>query len=85
MAYSRSKQLRIGIVLSYLAIGINILSGLIYTPWMLSKIGDSDYGLYTLATSIISIFTIDFGMSAAVARFVAKYRVEGQQDKIDRF
>ncbi|MBQ4159796.1 MAG: oligosaccharide flippase family protein [Clostridia bacterium] len=52
---------------------------------MLHQIGDSDYGLYTLATSIISIFTIDFGMSAAVSRFISKYRAEKKQNEIDRF
>lgn len=85
MRLSSGKQLKIGAVLSYIAIGLNILSGLIYTPWMVRQIGDSDYGLYTLATSVISIFTIDFGMSAAVSRFMSKFRAEKQQDQANGF
>lgn len=63
-----SKQLKIGAMLSYMAIGINIISALIYSPWMLSKIGSGDYGLYSLATSLINMFLLDFGISSAVSR-----------------
>lgn len=67
--------------MSYLALGINILTGLIYTPWMISSIGRENYGLYTLAMSVISIFVFDFGLSSAVSRFLSKYLAEGRQDK----
>lgn len=73
-----------GAIISYFAIAFNIIAGLIYTPWMVGKIGQSNYALYTLATSFISIFVMDFGLSSAVSRFVAKYRAEGNEDKSDR-
>lgn len=79
-----SKQLKIGAMLSYMAIGINIISALIYSPWMLSKIGSGDYGLYSLATSLINMFLLDFGISSAVSRFVSKYVAEGKQEKVDQ-
>lgn len=78
------KQLKLGAALSYLAIGINIVSALIYSPWMLSKIGSGDYGLYTLATSLINMFLLDFGISSAVSRFVSKYIAEGKQEKVNQ-
>ena len=74
-----------GAIVSYITIAVNILASLLYTPWMLSIIGDSNYGLYTLATSLINIFLIDFGFSSAVTRFIAKYNAEGDQEKIDNF
>ena len=80
-----SKQIKIGAILSYMAIFINILSDLIYTPWMLSHIGESDYGLFTLAHSVITLFLLDFGISAAVTRFISKYKAEGDQEKINQF
>lgn len=69
--------------MSYFAIAFNMIAGLIYTPWMISQIGQSNYGLYTLATSLITLFIVDFGMSAAVTRFVSKYRAEGNQQAIN--
>lgn len=80
-----TKQIRLGTVVSYLGIMVNIVLGLIYTPWMIKEIGQSDYALYTLATSIITMFTVDFGMSAAVSRFVSKYRAESNEDAINNF
>lgn len=80
-----SKQIKVGAILSYFSIALNIVSGLIYTPWMISQIGESDYGLYTLANSLITLFLVDFGLSSATSRYISKYRAEGRQDKIDSF
>ena len=82
---SHQKQIKFGALLSYLSIALNIAAGLIYTPWMLSQIGESDYGLYTLANSIITLFLVDFGLSTATARFVSKYIAEGKQAEADNF
>ena len=80
-----SKQLKFGAIMSYFTIVFNMLAGLIYTPWMIKQIGQSNYGLYTLATSLITLFVVDFGMGAAVARFVSKYNAEGNQEKVNNF
>ncbi|MBO5415107.1 MAG: polysaccharide biosynthesis protein [Clostridia bacterium] len=80
-----SKQIKLGAVLSYISIAVNIIAGLLYTPWMVAQIGEGDYGLYTLANSLITLFLVDFGLSAATSRYISKYRAEGRQDKIDSF
>lgn len=78
-------QIKIGALLSYFSIALNILSGLLYTPWMIEHIGQNEYGLYTLANSLISLFLIDFGLSSATARYLAKYHALGEEDKVDNF
>lgn len=83
--WSSSKQIKVGIAISYVGIVINILMGLLYTPWIIRKIGDSGYGLYTLAISFISLFTLDFGLSAATSRFVAKYVTQKDFDQANTF
>lgn len=80
---SSSQQIRYGAVLSYLGIVVYILVGLLYTPWMIRCIGKDDYGLYTLAYSIVALFVFDFGISAAIQRFVAKYLAEGNKEKVN--
>jgi len=67
--------------MSYVSLGVNIIIGLIYTPWMISSIGKENYGLYTLAMSVITLFVFDFGLSSAVTRFLSKYLAENRQDK----
>ena len=62
-----------------------MIAGLIYTPWMISQIGQSHYGLYTLANSVITMLVMDFGIGAAVSRFISKYNAEGDLEATNRF
>ena len=64
-----------GILLSYFNIALQVVIGFLYVPILLHYIGQSEYGLYQLMGSLIAYFSImDFGLSAAVIRFYAKYR-----------
>ncbi|MDY5496372.1 MAG: oligosaccharide flippase family protein [Anaerobutyricum sp.] len=71
-------QRKTGIFLSYLNIVLHAVIGFLYVPILLHYIGKSEYGLYQLMGSLIAYFGVmDFGLSAAVIRFYAKYRAEG--------
>lgn len=78
-------QIKIGALMSYVSIAFNILSGLLYTPWMVRQIGQSDYGLYTLGISLISFFAMDFGLGAAVSRFLSQYKAINDKKGEERF
>lgn len=78
------QQLKYGAIISYIAIFINTATALVYIPWMARKLGKSDYGLYTLAFSFVNFFLVDFGLSAAVSRFVAKYRAEHDEQSANK-
>ena len=81
---SSSKQVKVGAILSYVAIAVNIIAGLIYTPWMIGQIGQSQYGLYTLANSLITLFLVDFGLSSATARYLSKCNAEGDREGAEK-
>ena len=75
-------QLKAGAVLNYIIILLNTLVGLLYTPFMLRTLGQSEYGLYSLVASVISYLTIlDLGLGNAVVRYTAKLRIEGKQSE----
>ena len=80
-----NKQIKIGAVLSYVGVAFNAVAGLLYTPWMVQEIGSSDYGLYTLAISVINFFLLDFGLGDAVSRFMSKYYAEGKEELANVF
>ena len=72
-------QVKSGTILNYVLIGVNIFLGLLYTPYMLRMLGQSEYGLYSLVATIIAYLTLfDFGMGTAVVRYAAKFRTEGK-------
>lgn len=81
----KDKQVFGGALLSYSAIIFNIISGLLYTPWMIHSIGDDQYALYTLAMSIINIFLMDFGIGSAVTKFLSNYYAHGEYEKANQF
>ncbi len=71
-----------GAIISYISILLNIIISLVYTPWMIHKIGVSDFGLYNLVGAFLSYFLLDFGLSGTITRFIAKYRAEGNEEKV---
>ncbi|MFJ7747154.1 oligosaccharide flippase family protein [Peribacillus sp. NPDC097295] len=68
-------QLKAGASLSYVALCINIFISIMYTPVMLNLLGQSEYGLYSLASSAAGFVGIlNFGLGNAVIRYTAKYK-----------
>ena len=52
---------------------------------MIKKIGQNQYGLYTLANSLITLFLVDFGLSSATARYISRYHAAGDKEAVDNF
>ena len=75
-------QLKAGAVLNYAVLILNTLVNLLYTPYMLRMMGQSEYGLYSLVASVIGCLTIlDLGFGNAIVRYTAKYRAEGKTEE----
>lgn len=75
-------QLKAGAALNYVSIVLNMVIGLVYTPYMLRMLGQSEYGLYSLASSIIAYLTVlDLGFGNAIVRYTAKFRAEGKEQE----
>ena len=60
MAQEKS-QLKIGIVLNYVNMILGNLIPIFYTPIMLTLLGQSEYGLYKLASSVTSYLSLIYG------------------------
>lgn len=75
-------QIKTGAVLSYLAIGLSNLVGILYTPFMLRMLGQSEYGMFSLAVSVVGYLTVlDMGFGNAIVRYTARFRAENQVNK----
>ena len=79
---SSSRQIKMGVILSYLTLALSNIIALVYTPFMLRMMGQSEYGLYSLVASVVAYLTImDFGFGNAIVRYTAKYRAELKQNE----
>ncbi len=76
-------QLKIGVLLTYCTQAVHILTGLLYTPIMLRLLGQSEYGLYQLVSSVVSYLSLlSLGFSTGYVRFYSRYKVNGDQEGI---
>ena len=78
----KKNQRKSGALLSYISIIVNTLVQLVYTPFLISKLGQSEYGLYSLMNSIIGYLTVlDLGFGNAIIVYTAKYRALKKVDE----
>lgn len=76
---------KIGVVLSYLVIVLNMLVGITYTPFLIRMLGQSEYGLYSIVYSVISYLTVmDMGFGNAIVIYTARYINQGNKEKQDK-
>lgn len=78
------KQRKIGAILSYVSIILSTIVQLAYTPLLIKMLGQSEYGLYSLVSSVIGYLTVlDLGFGNALVVFTAKYHTnkEYEQEK----
>lgn len=74
-------QRKIGTLLSYVHILVNNTISILYTPYMLQLMGQSEYGLYGTANSFISYLSVlGVGIGGSYIRFNARYRAAGDRE-----
>lgn len=81
MAYFSEKKG--GVILSYIGMVVNVIIKFLYTPFLLMALGQSDYGLFSLASSIVGYLAIlDLGFGSAVTRYTVKYKSDNDSIKL---
>ena len=79
------EELKIGVILSYVSMALNMVIQLFYTPVMISLLGQSEYGLYNLVGSVISYLSLfSFGFNGAYLRFSTRTEKNGDRKELAR-
>lgn len=79
-------DVKIGALLSYAFVLTNTIFGLFITPYILYSIGELEYGVYKSVASLASSLSIlDLGIGAMLTRYIARYKADKQEDRIDNF
>ncbi len=78
-------QLKSGVLISYATMLISNIIPLLYTPIMLRILGQAEYGISGIATSISNyLYLLNMGLGATIIRYLAKYRASGEKEKEER-
>ena len=79
-------QIKKGALLDYFNIALTNIVGIVLTPFIIRKLGDSEYGLYTLIGAFVGyIAVLDLGLGNAIVRFIAKFRAEEDKKGEENF
>lgn len=78
-------NIRLATIISYLTLGLGNVISIVYTPFMLSTLGESEYGIFTLVNTIISyIYLLDMGLGNAIIRYNSKYMAENDKENLQK-
>lgn len=81
-----TKEVKVGLILQYISIIITACYSVFLTPFIINTIGQSEYGLYSLIGTLIGYLSLfEFGMGATIVRYVAKYKKEKKEEKLQNF
>ncbi len=79
-------EVKWGALLSYLLVIINALYGFLIIPYILSSLGDAEYGVYKTISSLSSaLMILDLGLGGTAMRYIAKFNADGKKEKIESF
>lgn len=79
-------EVKWGAILSYVLIIINALYGFLITPYILSKLGEAEYGVYkTISSFTASLMVLDLGLGGTVMRYIARFRADKEEEKIPNY
>lgn len=74
-------QIKTGALLSYLSIFLGSAISIIYTPFMLRLMGQSEYGLMSLSNSVVGYLSLlNLGIGSAMVRYISKYKEMGDTE-----
>lgn len=86
MDKGKNNQLKAGVMLTYVQTILNSVISIAYTPIMLRLLGQSEYGVYTMSSSMIAYLgLLNFGLNSSYVRYYTRYRNEGDQKGLARF
>lgn len=81
----KDRQVKVGAMLSYAQMALNVVVGLVYTPLMIRLLGQNEYGLYNTVASTISMLSIlNLGFGSGYIRYFAKYKANKDTDSINK-
>ncbi len=79
-----SQQRKVGSIIGYIYTICQAIIAIVYIPILLHGIGDSEYGLYQILSSIIAYFAaMEAPLSASVLRYYSSYKEEGDVIKME--
>ena len=81
-----TKEIKSGAILSYLLIFANTFYGLFFVPFLISRLGQGEYGVYKIIQSFSGQLSIaSFGISTFIVRNIVYFKTQNEEEKKENF
>jgi O-antigen/teichoic acid export membrane protein len=78
------KRIARNVVSNWAGMAVTLLAGLVLLPFLVRRLGQTDYGLWILISSFTGYFgLLDLGIRSSVGREIAVQRAKGSQDGVN--
>ncbi len=82
----KNRDIKLGAIFSYILIFANTLYGLFFTPFLVSTLGEGEYGVYKIIGSLVSsVEILDLGIGGTMLRFISKFHAENDKKNLENF
>src|SRR5260221_2487473 len=83
-SHGRSERFLRSVLWNWLSVAVVLGTGFFLSPYMIRKIGDDNFGLWSLILSFIEYYwLLDFGFRSAIIKYSAHYGAVGELDKVN--
>src|ERR1700728_3094444 len=70
---------------NWFSLGINVVVGLLLSPFILHRLGDTAFGLWVLIFSITGYYGMfDLGIRSSIVRYVSKFSATNEHEELNR-
>ena len=81
-----SKTLIKNVLSNYTGVFTSALVGILLTPFIIHRIGNTSYGLWALFQSIFGYFgLLDLGFGISVVKYISEFTAKGEQKSINKY
>lgn len=78
------KHFLTNVMWTWAAVGVNMVVAFLLAPYIIRKIGATDYGAWVLAMTLVEYYwLIDLGLRSAAVKMSAEYRALGETSKLE--
>ncbi len=80
---SRTRKYVSNVLWGWGGVFLNFFVGFLFQPYIIRKIGATEYSIWTLAFSLVDYYwLIDFGLRSATIRFSAEFQARNERDNL---
>jgi len=80
----RGKRFVVNLLWSWMGVGATLASGLLISPYLISKLGPEGYGIWVLSFALVDNYMLlDLGFRSATVKYVAHYWATGEPARVN--